>query len=206
MTEPASPKPVAGADSASRLLDRPLPASYREDWARHFARPAEAEDAEAMSAGEGEAAGRRVFLFRLGAEWFALPAGLIDEVTEPRRVHSLPHRRDALVRGIVNVRGELLVCIALAGLIGAAAAEGARGGGRAFARLVVIGAGTRRVAFEADEVHGLHVHGAGDLRPVPASVGKATDALATAVIGWEERAVGRLDGAALMAAIDRSLS
>src|SRR2546422_1979826 len=37
----------------------------------------------------------------------------IAEVAERRVIHSLPHRRTGIVLGVVNVRGELLVCVSL---------------------------------------------------------------------------------------------
>ena len=58
-----------------------------------------------------------VLLFRLQAEWLALPAQVFQEVAERRPVHSLPHRRQGIVLGLVNVRGELLLCVSLARLL-----------------------------------------------------------------------------------------
>ncbi|MBS9477607.1 chemotaxis protein CheW [Ancylobacter radicis] len=196
-----SPESARTADSAraGRLLDRPLPPGYRAEWARHFA-------GARVQAGEADAPADTVLIFRLGGEWLALPADLVTEITEPRRSHSLPHRRDRLVRGIVNVRGELLVKIALAELLGIEGQEPAASQGTAFARLVVIGRADRRVAFHADEVHGLHRHGPEALRALPVTVDKNAARFASAVLDWDGRAVGRLDGAGLLDAVDRSLA
>lgn len=192
--------PATGeSGGAGCLLARPLPPGYRAEWARHIAAPRrETEAAQASAA--------KVLIFRLGREWLALPAELVTEITEPRRSHSLPHRRDRLVRGIVNVRGELLVKVALGELLGTAdAADGERGTG--FARLVVIGdAERRRVAFEADEVHGLHRCMDAELRPLPATVERAGSRFTDALIDWQGHAVGRLDGPALLDALGRGLA
>lgn len=184
------------------LLDRPLPAGYREEWARHFAEP----DRTAVE--EADAEERTVVLFRIGEEWLALAADLFQEVAEPRRHHSLPHRRDDLVLGIVNVRGELIVCVSLGSLLGIADARGAERGDRvkAFPRLAVIGRDGRRAAFPVDEVHGVHRYAAADVAGVPATIGKASSSFISVMIAWKGRSVGRLDDRLVLDAIDRGIA
>ena len=182
------------------LLARPLPEGYREEWARHFAEP------ERLTAEEDDSDERTVVLFRIGDEWLALSARLFHEVTQPRRYHSLPHRRDTMVLGIANVRGELIVCVSLAALLGIARAVAPERNERTktFARLLVIGEDTRRVAFEVDEVHGVHRFEEGDALAVPATLDKAA-AFTRFVINWNGRAAGRLDDTLLFAAVDRGI-
>lgn len=195
-----------GAARTDALLDRPLPDGYREAWARHFAQ------AETTGVEDEGGEDRTVVLFRIGEEWLALPTSLFHEVAEPRRVHSLPHRRDAIVLGIVNVRGELLVCVSLAALLGITEARAVERAGergariKTFPRLVVIGRDGRRVAFPVDEVHGIHRYAARDAVGVPATTGRSAATFAVAVIAWRERAVGRLDGALILDALDRSIA
>lgn len=188
------------AQIARQLLDRPLPSGYREEWTKVFAIP-ERDDAEAGTLDT-------VLIFRLGNEWLGLPAAACQEIAEPRAVHSLPHRRSSAVTGIVNVRGELLVCVALAELLGIAADAAPRAGGRitAFRRLVVIGEEGRRSAFEVDEVHGLHSFDRRGLGAVPATIGKATASVVAGVLSWSEKAVGCLDQGRLTELIDRSIA
>ena len=151
------------AQIARRLLDRPLPPGYRDEWTRHFAlRDEKAPEGEEIDS---------VLIFRIGEEWLGLPAGICREIAEPRPVHSLPHRRSEAVRGIVNVRGELLICISLPALLGIGAASSSRGGERiaVFPRLVVTGEEAKHVAFEADEVHGLHGYRTHERGAVPSA-------------------------------------
>lgn len=183
---------------AHSLLDRPLPPGYREEWARHFART---ED----DAGQAGAL-RSILLFRLGAEWLGLPSELCGEVAEPCRIQSLPHRRDDTVLGLVNVRGELLVCISLARLLGVAEEEGRGGQLAVFRRLMVIGHEERRVAFEADEVHGIHLFHDSECRAVPATIARAMSHVTKAVLPWQDRSVGRLDETVLLDLVDRSIA
>ena len=190
----------AHAKIARQLLDRPLPPGYREEWTQLFARPARDDTAPGAL--------DTVLIFRLGNEWLGLPAAACQEIAEPRRIHSLPHRRSSAVTGIVNVRGELLVCVALAELLGIEAAAASAAGGRltAFRRLVVIGEEGRRSAFEVDEVHGLHSFDRRDLGAVPATIGKATASIVAGIIAWNDKAVGCLDSARLADLVDRSIA
>lgn len=188
------------ARTARQLLDRPLPAGYREEWTRFFASEATA------TTGQGER--DTALIFRIGDEWLALPVAICQEIAEPRPVRSLPHRRSAALRGIVNVRGELLVCLSLSELLGVGAAGAARSEGRlaAFRRLVVVGGEGGRAAFEADEVHGLHGYDRGALGPVPATVGKSAATAVTAMLPWNGHAVGCLDATILLDLVDRSIA
>jgi chemotaxis-related protein WspD len=188
------------AQIARKLLDRPLPPGYRDEWTQHFARRDE-------RAPEGEETGS-VLIFRIGEEWLGLPAGICREIAEPRPIHSLPHRRSEAVRGIVNVRGELLICVSLPALLGIGGASPARGTGRIaiFPRLVVTGEDTRHVAFEVDEVHGLHGYRAHERTAVPATVGRSAASVVETMIPWNGRAVGCLDAGLLLGLIDRSIA
>ncbi|MCX5493297.1 chemotaxis protein CheW [Kaistia dalseonensis] len=190
--------------AARRLLDRPLPAEYREEWARHYANP----ETGGSGTGDAEDALQTVVVFRLGDEWLALPTAIFEEIAEPRPIRSLPHRRNKAILGIVNVRGELIVCASLAALIGideqGATERSARANG--FRRLVVIGHDQGRMAFIVDEVHGILRHRRSELRPVPATIGKTPSAFSIAALPWKDQTVGCLDEARLLAAFDRSLA
>ncbi|MGX5830183.1 chemotaxis protein CheW [Mesorhizobium sp. 43Arga] len=186
--------------SARRLLDRAAPSAYRGEW------PDKSGRAELGSA--NDEALQTAVLFRLGEEWLALPVGIFHEVAESRRVHSLPHRRNSAVLGIANVRGELLICLSLAELLGIdERKEGEQGArSRAFRRLVVVGERDKRVAFTVDEIHGLHRYRERDTLAVPATIGKALSGAAVAVLPWQGRAVGCLDPGQLLTMLDRSIA
>ncbi len=58
-----------------------------------------------------------MLVFRLGDEWLALPVGVLVEVTRPRPPHRVPHR-GGLLAGVVNIRGELHLCVRFDLLLG----------------------------------------------------------------------------------------
>ena len=188
MSGPAS-RPEEGASSEGarrRLLDRAPEPGEREAWAEHYARPEQA----------ATKASARAFVFRIGAEWLALPAGVMQEAATPRPIHSVPHRRGGGLAGLVNLNGELLPCVRLGHALAieeAATEEKTR-------RLLVLRAPGGRLAFMADEAHGPLAYDAKALRPAP-----SRPACAKALIAWEGRTIGLIDTDALWPLLERSL-
>lgn len=182
-----------------------------------------APDPQALQHATGEVAARAtdlgslarsLFVFRLGGEWLGLPAAIVDEVLEPRPIHSLPHRREGLVRGLLNVRGQLTVCVALESLLqidreragGAGTVAGAASlAGVLGRRLVVLSAQGQQLAFESDEVHGAHRYDPATLGELPGTVALASAAFSTGMLAMGERSVGLLDDGLVLSAIHRRL-
>ena len=91
-----------------------------------------------------------IVVFRLGSEYFALPANSIQEISPECPAHSIPHRQSRLPIGLVNVQGELLITAALNVLLGTEASpKGETPRGR---RHVVVACNGLRFAFLADDV------------------------------------------------------
>jgi chemotaxis-related protein WspD len=152
---------------------------------------------------------RSAFLFRVGSEWLALSTTALDEVADLRPIHSLPHRRSGVVLGLANVRGELIVCVSLAQLLGIEPLTEdlhARGQSRvALRRLLVVRERGLRLAFPVDEVHGTQRYDEAELKPAPSTVARASASYSRAVLPWEERAVGLLDEELLFHSLNRNL-
>ena len=191
------------AAAAAALLDAPLPPDHMNDWTRHFAQPGRVRQRDTESA----------VIFRIGVEWLALPTALFKEVAERRPIHTLPHRRDGALLGLVNVRGELLICMALDKTLGLEAhTEEQRQSDRAAQkrlvqpRLLVVSHDGHRLAFPVDEVHGPHRFHAEDLLSVPATVGRSAATYTRAVLPWQKTSVGVLDDQLLFHTLARSLA
>ena len=148
------------------------------------------------------------FVFRIGAEWLALPMQVVDEVADLRDIHSLPHRRSGVVLGLANVRGELLVCVSMNRLLGIdpAAEAGSRTQRIVHRRLLVIRNEGSRFAFPVDEVHGTQRYDARQLKPVPTTVGKSAASYSQAVLSWQGHTVGLLDDGLLFHSLGRNLA
>jgi chemotaxis-related protein WspD len=186
------------AAAALALLDREAPPDYLAACTRHMAQAPEA----------GQAEGGSVVIFRIGAEWLALPTPVFQEVAALPAIHSLPNRRDGVVQGVANVRGELLVCVSLGSVLGLAhAAETGHARQRlASRRLVVIGLDGRRLGFAVDEMRGIQRFDPGTLQAVPTTVSRATATYSKAILTWQQRAVGLLDEQLLFYTLERSLA
>jgi chemotaxis-related protein WspD len=184
------------AAAAARLLEHEPPEGYIEDWSQYAAKRHSSPDADR----------RTVLIFRLGQEWLALASPAVNEVTERRVIHSLPHRRRGTLLGLVNIRGELLVCVSLTDALGLSAATTEPASDRlVHDRMLVLRHKGTRVVCAVDEVHGIHHFQTKALKEVPTTVGRAAAAHATSVLPWRERSVGILDEAALFQTLRRSL-
>jgi chemotaxis signal transduction protein len=96
------------ADAARMFFEREAPAGYLDAWREILEEPVAEAEAESTS----------VLVFRLGSEWFALPTDVLVEVTPPRPLHRVPHRDGGGLAGIVNIRGQLQLCMSLHAILG----------------------------------------------------------------------------------------
>jgi chemotaxis-related protein WspD len=91
-------------------------------------------------------------VFRLGQQWLGLPPALVAEVAARQPIRRLAHRTTGRLEGVVNVRGELHLCVSLGELLGL----GTRGDTSSTARMVLVRDGSAKVlAFRCEEVLGL---------------------------------------------------
>jgi chemotaxis-related protein WspD len=196
--------PVFSA-AARALLDVPAPTGCRQTATEHFARPAQAEAGDVANADM-----QSVIVFRLRAEWYAIRTAVCLEIADLRPIHSLPHRHDTAVLGVVNVRGGLLVCISLAVILGATAQpEAVPTQSRhrvAVPRLLVARDTAGAVAFPVDEVQGMERFRAGELKDVPATVAHAQATHTRALLSLSDKTVGLLDEQRLFYTVERALA
>lgn len=144
-----------------------------------------------------------LLLFRLGSQWLGLPPSLLVEIATTGPIRRLAHRAGGLIEGVVGVRGELHLCVALSELLdlGRRSASGA-----ASERLVLVrGAHASALAFRADEVRGLvHAPATGTVAPPQA----LTTALARVLSGFFDHPLGRvgvLEPTALILLLEEAL-
>lgn len=193
--------------AAAKLLDRPLTDidlaldhgdTTEQPWARALSVSADGGDgfdAESM------------LVFRIGDEWLALPTTVFREVTEMRRIHSLPHRRNLATLGVVNIRGALVVCASLVDMLGLETIETPRGSLRAaYQRMLVITDHGQSVVFPVDEVDGAQRFTHAACEAVPATVARTALPHTRAVVRWQGRTIGLLDADLLFHTLTRSLA
>ncbi|ARP82712.1 hypothetical protein CAL12_19060 [Bordetella genomosp. 8] len=142
-----------------------------------------------------------LLIFRLHAEWLALPVSALAEVTPMRPVHSLP-RRPGVVLGVCNVRGRLVPCISLAALLDLAPREDAAD--KATPRMLVLSTRGGTIVSPVDEVAGIQPYPRTAIGPLPDTL--AGGHYAAGVVHYRDRAVGMLDATRLAHAIEGKLA
>ena len=177
-----------------QLLNQALPHGYRRERTDYFARQHDPREASNFS----------VVLFRIGADWLALPTRILQEATEFKTIHSLPHRRAASILGLANVRGELLICISLPHLLGLHSGHPHPSLPLAYDRLLVVQSGASRLAFPVNEVHGPHRFHTDEIKRFSAKPRPSALTSSQGVLRWQDRAVSLLDSETLLATCQRS--
>jgi chemotaxis-related protein WspD len=183
--------------NAQLLLDREAPPGYVEEWTEFLAQGKQAEirDTEV------------VMVFRIGAEWLALPAALCVEIISVRPLRPIPHHANRILQGIVSVRGEMHLCFSLAELLaldtGAPAVE-ARSG-KSIPRLIVARQDRFGAVFPVDEVMGLQRYAPDAVRAVPATVAHAVPQFSRGLLAADGRDIGLLDENLIFHALEQVL-
>ena len=196
------------AEAARGFFDRPHPPGYLDAWRAILEEPEEALEADSAS----------LLVFRLATEWLALPATILVEVTPVRMIHAVPHRAGTPLAGLVNIRGELQLCLSLHALLGLPGGPrlpiSAGGGPEAVAdavpRLLVVERSAAKPAdrwvIGVDEVAGVQRVPRSTLRPVPATVGQAAARCSAALFAWRDRDVAVLDEERLFASFRQAVA
>ena len=178
------------------LFDRKPPEGYLHDWTRALAAEKEASGKETVS----------VVVFRLGSEWFAMGTRVFKEVSEIERIHKIPHVHDPVILGLINIRGELQLCISLHTLLEIEKADDAAAGPLRTSRMIVAEKDRSAWVFPADEVSGIFRCDPKRLQNAPATVSKAASTYTRGMFTLEDKKIGHLDDALLFGALHRRIS
>ena len=173
------------AAAGQTLFDREPPADCIEEWTAALAR----EDATA----DGDT--RAVLVFRIGEELLALDVEALVEISEKRVVRRVPQRTDRMFLGLVNIRGELQLCVALAELLGIGGVTGPT------ERLLIAEDPPRRWALAVDEVAGVQRVNLRQMANVPATVANSFAHFSQGVFSWDGKRVGYLSSERIFASM-----
>lgn len=184
------------ASAGLDLLDREAPQGYQREWTSSLqARPREIDDSETIPA----------VIFRLGKEWLALPTRLFKEVTEARSIHSLPHRSNDVLLGLVNIRGEMRLCVSIGNFLGIEkeAEADQKTNSREQRRMMVVEQEGETWVCPVDEIYGTHRFHSSELLNVPATVAKSSASYTKGLLSCGGKNVGYLDFDLLFYALKR---
>lgn len=199
--------PVYSAVGRS-LLEREAPLEYLQEWTEILAKTQPDVGKKAgVGTGVGSAETLSVMIFQLGEEWLALPVRLLQEVTQPCIIHTVPHRSDDLFLGLVNIRGEILLCISLAHLLDLAPRQNSpqETSFKVTKRMIVIYSEENRWVFPVDQVCGFHRFPKSELQKAPVVISKATESYTKGVVDWQGHQVNYLDTDLLFNTLNRRI-
>jgi len=180
-----------------RLLESEAPAGYLEEWST-FCSIEQVE--RRQQAGS-------IILFRLGDEWLGLETRLLDEVMSMRAIHSIPHRKSPVLKGLTNVRGELQLCVSIGRLLNITRGEitGTNVVKGVYERMVVISQDHHRFVFPVSEVRGVYRFELSDMKSAPATAMNCSVHYLKGMLVWEGRNVGVIDPDLLFTALERGI-
>ena len=178
------------------LLERDLPVESTQEWTRVLAAKKAEESTGTLA----------IVIFRLAREWLALPAAIFAEVIPLAPTHTIPQRHNPVLLGIVNVHGEIQLCVSLQALLGIETdPEPTRNHRRIYQRMIVINRADERWVFPVNEVDGIHRIHPHQLHNVPVTVAKSDLAFTKGLFLWKDKYVAFLDDDILLYKLNRSM-
>ncbi len=167
----------ASHDATRRLLERPLGPEELQAQTLEVARVLEEDACERTSVLVVECAGERL----------GLPGSLVRRVSATLAVHRVPHRSNAVLRGIVNLGGQLSLVGDLAALLelpkSATNASGDAGRDR---RMLLLGESPEHWVVEVDRVLGVLRIESTRLEAPPLTIRAARDHLSEHLVDLHE--------------------
>ncbi|MBD2667134.1 chemotaxis signal transduction protein [Richelia sinica FACHB-800] len=199
------------------LLERSLPENYQQEWTQLFAekrtnlqetRVAQKSEefidsTHALTSNETIA----VVIFRLQREWLALPAEVFKETISPSLIHTIPHRTNKILRGLVNIRGELQLCISLSNLLHLENADiqPEALSPLVYSRMVVVVKEGNAWVFAVDELYGIQRFPRQELRDTPNGTTSAAQTYTKGFFHWRSRSLSYLDDELLFTSLNRKV-
>ncbi len=179
-----------------QLFDREIPVGSLEEWTRILSGAKEERAEETIS----------VIVFRIGKEWLALKTICLQEAAAMRAIHHIPLRSNNVFKGIVNVNGELLLCMSAADLLERGGeGEGENPEKEAYERMLVVKIEGERYVFPVGEILGIFRIPQSSLYEPPATMSKSPTSFVKAIFDYEERRIGLLDESRFHHSLKRSL-
>lgn len=183
--------------AGQRALQQPLPEEYQREWTRLLARRKDTDREHYLT----------VIIFRVGNEWFSLPVNYLQHVEARRAIHSIPHQNSAIVKGVVNVSGEVKMCFSLGALLGIEQVSVLDPSQRTavYQGLIVLKNGKSSYVFPVTEVLELARISLEELKAVPSTVSTVAASYLLGLVRHGEYHVGHLDADLIMAGFERGM-
>jgi chemotaxis-related protein WspD len=168
------------------LLHTEPPEGYRSEWTKILAAEKVAQPVKVKTA----------FVFRTGNDWLALPSHIIREIVNMGPIHTIPNTTSKVLRGLVNIHGQLLICVSIGRVLGI---EKRKRTGEELdpnyispERLVVVLQEKHLVAFPVTEVQGLISYTTDMLKEPPVTVSGSKAVYTEGILQFNGKDIGLL--------------
>jgi len=121
------------------LLNRDIPPSFIEENTEKYSRQFDKEASEKHS----------YVVFKLGNLWLALDTKYLFQTFDEKYIHTIPHRSDGFLLGLVNVNGNLELAFDLKKIIDVGRGE------PIVRRMLEVGNGKLKFVFSTDDIAGI---------------------------------------------------
>ncbi len=192
------------------LLQRDSPEGYVEEWTDILAQDWQQASAKAQEKESGLVKQESIsdeliglIIFRVCQEWLALPAWVVKEITHVHTIHTLPHRSNHVFAGIVNIRGEILMCILLRNLLSLSLGDLNDKNDNlnsvasivpvVYQRMIVMEIQSNRWVFPVDEILGVYRFSSEQLQDTPVVISKTPDTYTKKILTLEGKNINYLD-------------
>lgn len=184
------------SEAGRKVLERNLTKNYEQDWASVYS-----QDKQEHITGK-----ESLTIFRIGDEILAIPTEYIMSINDVGNIHTIPHQTSDILRGLINLHGELKICVSLGRLLKLnKAVKVIDSKHRVYNRIVEISKDGREYIFIASEVLGIHNITEKDLKDVPATISQAKGTFTKALIEWNKTDVSYLDIELIFYNLDKNL-
>ncbi len=174
------------------LLFRQTPVHYSEQWSQVLA--GQSDTAESIQQ-------ESVIVFRIAEQRLAMPVTIVKDVRDQVPVRLIPHRSNERLRGLVNIRGELRLCVSLHAFMGLSPDDNSS----PTMHMIMIEKDESNWVFGVDELYGLHHFNADEVQNTPVQAAKTVDPITMGVIKQDEEVIGLVDKNAIFKVFEGSL-
>jgi len=184
-------------EAGRHFLNRDLEPDYQAEQTLRLAKGREQESSGSNTA----------FVFRAGKEWLATPVAVIREVAEMGPIHTIPHRSSNIVRGLVNIKGKLEICVSIGAVLEISRCEKRTETMDYIAptRLVIVEDNNQVIAFPVSEVKGVIRYQPGTQRQLPADVSGPKAFFSEGILHIDNKEICLLNFKQLFRALTRDL-
>lgn len=185
------------AQGGRHLLERNISPEMIRDWTEIISRPKESDAADKIS----------VVIFRIADEWLGLNTNVFQEAVVKKFVHFVPARSNEFLHGIVNVNGELLICLSIAKLLNlpVVSFDNEENNHNVYNNLLIIFENNQRYAFPVDDFLGVTVIPAEYRVNPPLTVSKSDSTISGAIINYKNKSISIIDEHKLFKIINRKM-